>query len=42
MSIFSPLAAGAIYDHFSPASPYWLTAALFAVAALLLRRVERK
>jgi multidrug resistance protein len=35
-NIFGPLGAGLAYDHIMPGSPYWISAILFAIAALLL------
>jgi DHA1 family tetracycline resistance protein-like MFS transporter len=39
-AVLGPLWAGAAYDGISPAGPYWLGAALFAAAMLLLLRVR--
>ena len=37
MGIVSPILAGLLYDHLSPAAPYWMAAVFFLGAALLLR-----
>jgi DHA1 family tetracycline resistance protein-like MFS transporter len=39
-AVLGPLWAGAAYDGISPAGPYWLGAAVFAAAMLLLLRVR--
>lgn len=36
MTIFGPLCAGIVYDHVMRGAPYWMGAALFALAALVL------
>jgi MFS transporter, DHA1 family, tetracycline resistance protein len=36
MSIFAPILAGLMYDHWSPGAPYWLAAVFFVAAALIL------
>ncbi len=38
--IFSPLLASVLYDHLTPAGPYWMAAALFLAAALLMRAFQ--
>jgi MFS transporter, DHA1 family, tetracycline resistance protein len=38
MGIISPILAGLMYDHISSGSPYWLAAAFFVAAAIILRR----
>ncbi len=35
--IFSPLLASVLFDHLTPAGPYWMAAGLFLAAALLMR-----
>ena len=39
MTVAGPLAAGAIYDAVAPTAPFWLSAGVFLVAALLMSRV---
>lgn len=36
MSVFGPLWAGLVYDHIMPGSPYWLSAVIFGLGALIL------
>jgi MFS family permease len=36
MSILGPLWAGVVYDHVMRGAPYWMGAAIFALAALIL------
>jgi MFS family permease len=36
MSIFSPILAGLVYDHWQPGAPFWLAALLFGIAAVWL------
>ncbi len=36
MSILSPLWAGVVYDRLIPDAPYWTSAAVFVVAAIIL------
>ena len=38
MSVLGPLWAGAVYDRVIPGMPYWTSAALYVLAALLLLR----
>jgi MFS family permease len=40
MSVFGPLWAGAVYDQFAPAAPYWTGVILFALAVVVLARVR--
>jgi multidrug resistance protein len=40
MSVFGPLWAGAVYDQFAPAAPYWTGTILFALAVVVLSRVR--
>jgi MFS family permease len=40
MSVFGPLWAGAAYDHIAPLAPFWVGAAIFVCAGLLLTRVR--
>lgn len=42
MTVLGPLAAGLAYDHLMPGSPYWIGAALFVIAMLMLLRVSLK
>jgi MFS transporter, DHA1 family, tetracycline resistance protein len=42
MNIFGPLWAGSIYDHVVRGSPFWMGAAILALAALLLTRPSVK
>jgi len=37
MSILGPLWAGVVYDHVMRGAPYWMGAAIFALAALILQ-----
>jgi len=41
MSILGPLWAGAVYDRVMPGAPYWMGAAIFVLAALMLARPTR-
>jgi len=41
MSILGPLWAGAAYDRVMPGAPYWMGAAVFVLAALMLTRPTR-
>ncbi len=36
MSIFAPILAGLMYDHWAPGAPYWLAAVFFVAAAIIL------
>ena len=38
MSMLGPLWAGAVYDRVMPGAPYWMGAAVFVLAALMLTR----
>ncbi len=40
MTIFAPLLAGVLYDHWSPGAPYWTAALLFTIAAYSLSRIH--
>jgi DHA1 family tetracycline resistance protein-like MFS transporter len=40
MSVFGPLWAGAVYDQFAPAAPYWSGAIVFVLAVLVLACVR--
>ena len=42
MSMLGPLWAGAVYDHVSSNSPFWMGAIILLVACLLLARVKVK
>jgi MFS transporter, DHA1 family, tetracycline resistance protein len=42
MSMLGPLWAGAAYDHFAPATPYWMGSVIMILACLLLQRVRAK
>jgi DHA1 family tetracycline resistance protein-like MFS transporter len=42
MSVFGPLWAGAAYDRLTPVAPFWIGAAIFVLAGLLLTRVKVK
>jgi predicted MFS family arabinose efflux permease len=40
MTALGPLAAGVAYDHLIVGAPYWIGAALFTIAALMLLQVR--